>query len=230
MATTLSAPTEARFRRLAADLRRVFDTRFVSLIAYGPRDAVVFAASVTSADLEAMTSLVDGWHRDKLATPLVMTPSELTRSLDAFPLEFQAMLDRRVVVDGEDVLAAIQIDPADLRRAVEVQAKSHLVHLRQGWLDAHGHVDELAKLVARSSGSFRTLLAHGARLSDGSFATDEDLVTFAAGTLGLREALTRDLLRIDQHPDGARRVASHMADYVAASEQLWHFVDDWSAR
>jgi hypothetical protein len=230
MATSLSPPTEARFRRLARDLRRVFDVRFVGLTAYGPRDSVVFAESVTPADLEAMSSLVEAWHRDTLATPLVMTPSELGRSLDAFPLEFQAMLDRRVVVEGEDVLAEVKIDPDDLRRAVETQVKSHLVHLRQGWLDAHGHLDELAHLVARSSGSFRTLLAHGARLSDGPFATDEDLVRFATGTTRLADDLARDILSGNQHPEASKRAAARIAEYVAASEQLWHFVDDWTPR
>src|SRR5215472_3852480 len=137
MAPALSPSTLARFRRVSTDLRRVFGPRFVALIAYGPHRSAAFARQIEAADLEAMAALVETWHRDHVATPLVMTPDELHRSLDAFPLEFRAMVDQHVLIDGTDPLADLHIDPADLRRACEIQAKGHLVHLRQGWLETH---------------------------------------------------------------------------------------------
>ena len=39
---------------------------------------------------------------------------------------------------------ALTVDPADLRRACEVQARSHLLHLREGYLETRGRADALA--------------------------------------------------------------------------------------
>lgn len=230
MATWLSPTAQARFRRLGGDLRRVFGPRFVSLIAYGPHRSAVFVETIDPGDLDAMGALVDTSHRDHLATPLVMTAEELSRSLDAFPLEFQAMLDRHEVIDGSDPLSGIRIEPADLRRACEVQAKSHLVHLRQGWLEAHGQSRELANLAARSAGPFRALLIQVARLSGDSAETTDELAAFAERTMQLPAALGRDVLAADDGSDASARVAGRLAEYLTAAERLWAFVDGWSPR
>jgi hypothetical protein len=230
MATTLSPTRQARFRRLATDLRRVFGDRFVALVAYGGHTAAAFATRIDPADLDAMATLTGAWHHDGLATPLVMTPDEFRRSLDAFPLEYQAILDHHILIDGENPFDGAAVAPADLRRACEVQAKSHLVHLRQGWLEAHGHAEELTHLAGHSAMPFRTLLSHVARLSGEPHQTADDLVVFAGRVTGMPADLARDLFTVDEHPEAAHRVSHRMADYLAAAERLWAFVDAWGAR
>jgi hypothetical protein len=229
MAPALSPSTQARFARVAADLRRVFGDRFVGFLAYSPHRSAAFATRIDPADLDAMAALVETWHRDHVATPLVMTPEEVRRSLDAFPLEFRAMIDRHVVIDGVDPFAGVQIDPADVRRACEVQAKGHLVHLRQGWLEAHGHAEELSGLAARSAGPFRTLLAEVARLSGEPADSTDALVAFGERALQLPAEVGRDLLSVEEHPEAAHRLATRLADYLAATERLWALVDSWTS-
>ena len=46
---------------------------------------------------------------------------------------------------------ACGVDPADLRRACEVQARSHLLHLREGYLETRGRADALADLIVQSA-------------------------------------------------------------------------------
>src|SRR5205814_1580625 len=111
------------------------------------------------ADLEALGPLVGQWRREGLDTPLVMTPEEFRRSLDAFPLEFQAILDRHVVIAGHAPFDGVAIDPSDLRRAVEIQARSFLIHVRQGWLQGASDHDELDELLRRSAQPLRALLS-----------------------------------------------------------------------
>ena len=67
------------------------------------------------------------------ATPLLLAAHEFGRSLDAFPFEFGAILADHVVVSGSDPFDGPPRRPADLRRACEVQARSHLLHLREGF-------------------------------------------------------------------------------------------------
>ncbi len=97
---TLPAAARRAFDRMAGDLQRVFTARFVALVASGPRASVAFSTSLGAADLDAIGPLVGAWHRDGLDTPLLLTPEEFRRSLDAFPLEYQTIADRHAVIAG----------------------------------------------------------------------------------------------------------------------------------
>ena len=213
--------------RMAGDFARVFGDRFVALVAYGGGDAVAFATPVNAADLEALGTLVETWHRDRLATPLLLTPDEFRRSLDAFPLEYSEILARHVLVAGRDPFAGVQVDPRDLRRACEVQAKSHVIHLRQGWLGAAGHEHELADLIAESATPLRVLLTELMRLEGG--ARDDDPVAWAEARAGLDAGLIRSVLALDQDADGAVRLVPRLPEYLEAAERLWSYVDTWRA-
>ena len=52
----------------------------------------------------------------------------------------------------------------DLRRACEAQARGHLVHLREGYIEAAGDRKTVSALVAASVAPFRALVANVARL------------------------------------------------------------------
>ena len=61
--------------------------------------------------------------------------ARVRESLDAFPLEFGAILADHAVVSGASPFDGLTVDAADLRRACEVQARSHLLHLREGYIE-----------------------------------------------------------------------------------------------
>ena len=50
------------------------------------------------------------------------------------------------------------MDVADVRRACEVQARSHLLHLREGFLETRGRSDALADLIVQSAAAFAALV------------------------------------------------------------------------
>jgi hypothetical protein len=225
----MSSSTPRAVARLAADARRVFGDRFVALVTYGADASVIFASSVSSDDLDALSPLVEAWHHDGLPTPLVMTPDEFHRSLDAFPLEYQAILDQHTVVDGTPPFAGVSIRPDDLRRACETQARSHLIHLRQGWLQAAAHADQLDGLLVRSATPFRALISNVARLHNAVRATNDDLAFFAERTIGMQASIVLAVLDLERHPERVGVVRGRLPEYLAATSQLWHFVDVWRA-
>ena len=226
----LDATAQRAYARCAADLRRIFGDRFVALVAGGPDASAAFASSITSSDLDAMSSLAESWHHDGLATPLVMTPSEFHRSLDTFPAEYQALIDHHVVIDGVSPLTGAAVHDADLRRACEAQARGHLIHLRQGWINAGAHRHGLADLIAQSAGPLRQLLTNLARLHDARPADDTALAAFAAQHTGMPEALVARILALEGAPHHKRALVSEMPAYLNACEQLWGFIDAWRAR
>lgn len=230
MGLTLPDRSRRAFDRLIGDASRVFGDRFVALVAYEPTAALVFVSSVTAGDLDALSALAEPWHHDGLRTPLVMTPAEFRRSVDAFPLEYQAILDRHLVLAGRSPFTEISVAPVDLRRGCEVQARAQLIHLREGWVESAGHTDELAEVIERSAGPLRVLLANVARLN-GRPADDPDgLARAAEDIIGMPADLIRALLTLEGAPERSRALVPRLPEYLAAVERLWAFIDTWRSR
>ena len=225
----LSSAARQAMARLAADLTRVFGDRFVALIATGPTRTAVFASAIRSDDLEALSALSHRWELDGLDTPLLITPDEFARSLDAFPVEYQAMLDRHELIAGVSPFGSARPAEADLRRACEVQAKSFLIHLRQGWLQASDHGHEQAHLVAESAAPLRALIGNVARLHGAGYCTDQEIVAFAGTIPGVSAEFVSSVLSLDERPELAKALMPRMNDYLVVAERLWAYVDGWGA-
>ena len=229
MPDALTIPPAARraFDRLAGDVARVFRSRLAAVIATSSSASVVFAESIVSGDLDAVGALIETWHREGLDTPLLLTVTEFRRSLDTFPVEYQAIVDRHVVIVGEPPFRGATVPLDQLRRACEVQAKGHLIHLRQGWLEAAGHDEAIAGLLVRSAAPLRALLTNVARLHDIAGASDGDRAMAGARLAGLPEGLIRDILALDDTSNRGHRLIEALPAYLSASEALWAFVDAW---
>ncbi|HEY1305952.1 MAG TPA: hypothetical protein VGF24_20500 [Vicinamibacterales bacterium] len=159
---------------LAADLRRVFGDRLRSLVAYGshldgddhaPLTCLALVSTLTADDLHGCATHATRWARGHIATPLILPEHEFRRSLDAFPLEYGEIIRAHERVLGENPFVDLEIAPADLRRACETQIKSHLVHLREGYIESGGRPDAVAELVIASAPGFTALLRNVARLN-----------------------------------------------------------------
>lgn len=153
------------------ELRAIFGPRIHSLMVHGangrqdtPVATLAVVETLTAADLRRCAASVAGWHDRGLATPLIVGRDEFARSLDAFPFEFGAILADHEVISGADPFSGLAVDPSDLRRACEVQARSHLLHLREAYIETLGRSDAVAALVARSAPPLVALLKNVALL------------------------------------------------------------------
>ena len=235
---------------LVADLRRIFAERLISVLVYGahvghdgggePVACLALVTSLSGTDLEACARASSGWRRHGLATPLIQSRHEFLGSLDAFPLEYGEILRSHTRVFGDDPFGGIAIDPGDLRRACETQVKSHLVHLRQGFVEAAGKPHAVSDLVSASAPALAALLRSVARLrrattGDQATAGDRDatgdqatLAYEGARMAGLSDDVVAAMLALE-HPrtGGTGNAARLFPEYLAAVEQLAHFVDTW---
>jgi hypothetical protein len=240
-------------RVLERDLRGIFGSRLQSLVLYGQRGSghaahdthsshgahghdaapartLAVVESMTLDDLRASARQVERWHDAGLATPLVIAAHEFEQSLDAFPLEFGAILSDHLVVSGENPFASLSVDAADVRRACEVQARSHLLHLREGFLETRGRGDALSVLIVQSAPAFAALVTSLARL-DGREIDDapaaarhvERITALPDGPIGEVVALAR---AHDMSSADAERL---FAPYFDAVEKIVSYVDGWSS-
>lgn len=230
MALTLPPATRRAFERVAADVTRVFDRRLVAFVASGPASGVVFVSRIQSGDLDALGALAETWHRDGLDTPLLLTTDEFARSLDAFPLEYQTLVDHHVVIAGTPPFAAMLLPREYLRHACEAAAKGHLIYVRQGWIDAAGHTDRLGRLLVESAGPLRSLLGNVARLQgqENAGAADQAAAALAgARVAGLDDGLVSAVLALESSPASATSLVPRLPEYLTLAERLWAFVDEW---
>lgn len=221
-------------RMLERSLRDIFGSRLLSLVAYrsaarkpgAPVPTLATIQQFADGDLQACASRVSTWHSAGLATPLIVTAAEFHRSLDAFPLEFGAILADHDVVVGTDPFSGLEVHERDLRRACEVQARSHLLHLREGFMEARGQSDALAELMADSVAPLSGLVTSVARLLGTAAATPEQAVEAVERTVQLAPGSLADVLR--HTPVTGLQAKQLFPSYLAAVEQLTHFVDRWS--
>jgi hypothetical protein len=150
---------------LAADLKEIFGDRLTMVAGFGgDSHSCVVIRSLTLDDLDRCAALGAKWKKLGLDAPLFLIEPELARALDAFPLEFSEIIATRRVVTGVDVFERITVAKTDLRRACEVQARGHVVHLREGYIEAGGNRKVVESLVAAAILPFRALVTNAARL------------------------------------------------------------------
>ena len=238
MATSWQASAET----LVSDLRHIFGTRLASVVAYGPQldgaeDApltcLALVESLGIGDLEACARIEAEWERRRLATPLILPIDEFRRSLDAFPLEYGEIIRTHQRVFGDDPFTGIAIPPGDLRRACETQAKSHLLHLREGFIEAGNKPQRIAELVAASAPAFAALLRQVGHLyaATGTTGTNRTDAAFAgARAAKVPDGIVRDVLALE-HPANlpTADAARLFPQYLAAVEHLARTIDTWRA-
>jgi hypothetical protein len=225
--------------RLVAGLRSVFGDRLRSVVAYGPQiedgadgalSCLALVTNITVSDLEACAHAAHRWQREGIATPLLLPEHEFRRSLDAFPLEYGEILRVHELLLGADPFDGITIDRADLRRACETQIKSHLVHLREGFIESGGTPRGVSDLVVASAPAFGALLRNIARVN-GSDVRDRAAATREGARVAqVPDAVVTDVLALER-PSAVSTTdpARLFPEYLAAVEQLARFVDTWSA-
>lgn len=234
---TLSPAAREALGALAADLRRIFGNRLHTVCAYGlttSADADLRTISLVQGlafdDFAACVPLVRGWNKQGLAAPLILDRAEFARTLDVFPLEYGEIIANHVVILGEDPFEGISVSDADLRRGCELQATSHLIHLREGFLESRGDSRAVAALIGASAEAYARLLTNLLALVGPRTRVEDtdDLADAAATHVGVSADVTREVLAVGG--SGASTIADPtalLARYVAAVEQIWAFLDAW---
>jgi len=211
-----SAAQQKGIDGLARDLDGLFGARLQSLLAYPGHqaDGSVHSCAIVDGlgfrDLVACLPHTEGWHHRGIAVPL--------------------MLAAYLVVRGADPFHGMAIPIEDVRRATEGQAKSHLIHLREAFLESHGETTRIARLIASSAAPLRALLTNIARLdgAHGMTTSDEALGAMAEKRMGVSATLVREVLASSAGGHSTIEDPSALlARYIDAAQRIWAYVDGW---
>jgi len=189
---------------LAAQLKDIFGERLKMVASFGGHThTCAVVQTLTLDDLDRCAAHGSKWSKLGLEVPLFIVEDELPRALDVFPLELSEIIATRRVVAGTDVLADVTIPKQELRRACEVQARGHVLHLREGYIEAAGDQKAITKLVAAAVEPFRALVTNVARLE------------------GIAPKALVTQLTLENFEEG-------FPDALRAAERIVEYVDRWT--
>jgi hypothetical protein len=244
-AAELTDSQRAALDALTRDLRTVFGARLHSLVVYGlgaiddddELRTLGLVDRVMFDDLTRLMPFASDWHRRRLAVPLLLSAHEFARTLDVFPLEYGSIIASHIVVAGTNPFGGAHVAEADRRRACEQQAKSHLIHLREGFLETDGDPRHVAQLIGRSAPAFRALLTNLSRLAVGDSLEHEVHLQHDPGALaeainravGIPAPLIAEVLSARTDMSTVADPTALLARYLDAVEQIWRYVDGWRA-
>ena len=236
---------------LERDLRETFGGRLQSLVRYGAHarpaahdndhgahghhhepvltHTLVIVDSLTPDDLRRCAARIEAWHHAGLATPLILSAGEFSRSLDVFPFEFSSILADHYIICGRNPFEGLRVEPADLRWACEVQARGHLLHLRQGYVETRGRGDALAVLIVRSAPAWASLLQNLARLDGVTSSEVTAAVHHAERTLHVTRGLAEIVSLVGVKEITSEHALKLFPTYLETVERLTQHVDSWSA-
>jgi len=138
--------------------RGEFDTKRSDL------NLLVVLNQVEFKQLATLAPLTKKWSRQRIATPLVVSPQYISSALDVFPLEFLEMQASRRVLFGDDVLVEINPPIQAVRRQCEQEARGKLLHLREIVMETALKPKHLQQAMVLSVPSFIRIGRHVLRL------------------------------------------------------------------
>lgn len=240
MGVVLAADRQTAAAALLSDLERIFPGRLSALVAYGPAlesgrgmraqalNTLALADRVTATDLAACASEAPRWRKLGLAMPLLLSRDEFLRSLDVFPFEYGDIIARHATLSGTDPFEGVTVAEEDLRRACEAQAKSHLIHLRGGFLETGNVAADVVALVQASAAPFHALLRHVARLRGHASNDVLDLVASVADIGGVSASAVRSVLDlVADRTLGNDEAVRLYPPYLDSVERLVTYLDGW---
>ncbi|MHB8907940.1 MAG: hypothetical protein ACYDAA_03590 [Syntrophales bacterium] len=220
---------EEIFVEITKEYQGIFGTDLISIILYGSgagqdyipgKSDLNFLITLTDPGIERLEGaleIVARWRKRNVATPLFMTRSDITGSLDAYPIEFLNMKRHYVLVSGEDVLSGLAFDPCHIRLQLERELRGKLLHLRSGYLATEGSAGKIRKLIGLSLTAFVSLFSALLYLKKAEIPHGKrEVITAAGSAIGIDIAVFLKCEEIRRKADrfSADEVKAVFRDYL----------------
>jgi predicted nucleotidyltransferase len=149
------------------------------------------------SSLRQIIKVLAKYRKKKFTVPLLFTSEYIQKSLDSFPLEFLELKENYILIYGEDIFSALEIDSSNLRLQVEQILKGRLLRIRQWYLEKGLSKKELRKVLEFGLKDVFPALRNLVRLTKGEVPKTRDEVLKA-----LEEVLNLNLNFVNQIWEG----------------------------
>ena len=118
---------------------------------------VILARGLEPETLDRVRDAIPSNRKPPLFDPLFLTERQIEQSLDSFPIEWLEIKERHLVLEGEDVIAGIQVPATYLRLQCEHELRAKHIQLRQAYLASSRRPRALEQALRGTASSFATL-------------------------------------------------------------------------
>jgi len=222
-------------RTYVKDVKGVFGEQLEGMLLYGSAvrgeflpgrsnlNILLLVSSYDSAVLKKYGALHRHWSKEQIVVPLFLTEEELHTSAAVFPLEFLEIQEQHRVLGGRDPFIGFHVKTDRLRETVVQGVTSHLLRLRQRYVEGDGSDDATTILLPLSITSIVPLLRGVQRLLGRPVLSHSDAVIKDVAEqlkLDLQGLLDALLLKRGQISPGPREVPRLFDRYLQAATLL----------
>lgn len=189
---------------------------------------LLLVPSYDSAVLKQYSALHRQWSKEQIVVPLFLTEEELRFSAAVFPLEFLEIQEQHRVLSGRDPFIGFHVKTDRLREAVVQGLMSHLLRLRQRYVEGSGGAEATTILLPLSITSTLPLLRGVQRLLGRPVLSHSDAMIKDVAeqlTLDLQGLLDVLLLKRGQVSPGSHEIPRLFDRYLQAVTLLTRTVE-----
>jgi hypothetical protein len=219
-------------RALGGEFLSAYLTGSVLTAAFDPRrsriNLLIVARSLDAGVLDSVARAIPETKRAPHFDPLFLTRRQVEESLDVFPIEWIEIQERHLLLEGEDVVAPLDVPRTNLRLQLEHELRSKHIHLRQTLLAAkkpavleralHGSASSFAAL-------FRSLLRLRGEVPPAETARVYERVADVF-QLDAPALLVPHLLRHSEPGSKRAEIPARYRSFLAALDRLIDAIDE----
>jgi len=232
--------TQGLLQTYVKEIKAAFGEQLEGMLLYGSAvrgeflpgrsnlNILLLLSSYNSAMLKQYSALHRRWSKEQIVVPLFLTEEELRMSAEVFPLEFLEIQEQHRVLSGRDPFIGFHVKTDRLRDAVVQGLTSHVIRLRQRYVEGGGGDEATTILLPLSITSTIPLLRGVQRLLGRPALSHSDAVISDVAEqvkLDLQGLLDAWLLKRGQISPGPHEAPRLFDRYLQAATLLSHAVE-----
>lgn len=192
-------------------------------------NVLVVSRSLNLDVLDAVSQKLPEDRKPPHFHPLFVTPRQIEKSLDVFPIEWVDIQENHLLIEGTDVLGGHEVPRGNLRLQLEHDLRARLVALRQAYIANAQHPDELGVVLRAGASGFATLCRTLLRLRGESPPADTPkVIERVADVFGLSAEglLAAHLVRYGEHHHKGHELLAFYRKFLVEIERLVNAIDE----
>jgi hypothetical protein len=138
---------------LIKECKEKLQDNLVSIIRFGTEgeknNILIVTKTLKFRDLEKLKPIINNYSKRTKIIPVLFTENGLKDGSDVFPLEFLDIKYPHKVLFGEKIMDSIKFEKKHIRRQLEFELRSKLIHLRENYIGIKKSKD--LKLLLKSA-------------------------------------------------------------------------------